>query len=293
MDSAALASPVPGEDPCGPALQWDPEMVRLDQMITVAAAAHEAVVDGEPITSQPPPFPTIIRMAQELCARTKDVRVVVILAEASWHDEGLPAFAEALEALAVMAETWPDAQTGLHPRADGDDGDLGSRAAPLGRLMYQIPVLARTRGWGEARPALTRRLTTAALLRGVFEAWDVRIGPAFGPDLPSRGDAWTALQPFVMETLPERPRETMADASAIGTQTRSERARAADPWDLIDGAIARMTIVDRHSPALPVLKMLASWREVGITQIAASMKDSGISLEQMLESIEKQTGRSS
>ena len=64
---------------------------------------------------------------------------------------------------------------------------------------------------------------------------------------------------------------------------------AADPWNLIDRAVKRMMVVDHHSPALPILRLLASWRDVGIIEIADTMKASGISLEQLLESIKAQT----
>ena len=50
-----------------------------------------------------------------------------------------------------------------------------------------------------------------------------------------------------------------------------------------------MTRQDRHSPALPVLQLLAGWRSFDIVEIADAMKQSGISLEQLLESVKKQT----
>ena len=290
--TTALTTPVPGDDPCGADVQWDPAMMRLDQMMTAAIAQDEAVVDGDRVTSGSPTFEEIRRMAEELCTRTKDVRVLAIFAEACWHDRGLASFAEAMETLVVVAETWPDPDSGVYPRADADDGDLSIRAAPLGKLLYRVPSLAQTVGWGGERPESPHRRTTGTLLRGVFEAWQTRLEPAFGPRLPVRRDAWAALQPFVAEAGGAPEQEAAPDVVAgDGSDAPVSVAlpEAADPWDLIDRAAMRMTVVDRHSPALPILRLLASWRDVGIIEIADAMKASGLSLEQLLESIKAQT----
>ncbi len=297
MAVEALIAPVSGADPCGSDLEWDPAMIQLDQAMSAALAQNEAVVEGEQIGADGPSFEGIIRIAEELSARTKDIRVLCIYAEACWRDQGLPGFAEAMEALAAVIETWPDPATGVHPRADEEDGDLGARAAPLGRLMYQLPVLARTVGWGTERPEQAVRVATGQLLRQVFETWEERLGPALGPSLPSQREAWGALQSFAAEAQQGESALEAADAGgAEGEPNLAGSASgeaAADPWELIDRALKRMTVIDRHSPALPILQLLLSWREVGIMEIAESMKGSGITLEQLLESIKAQTGTES
>ena len=290
MVNVALTAPVPGDDPCGADLQWDPDLIRLDHAMAAAIAQDEAVVDGDRVASDSPTFGEIGRMAEALCARTKDFRVLAIFAEACWRDRGLASFAEAMEALVVVAETWPEPDSGVHPRADEDDGDLSVRAASLGKLLYRIPTLARIVGWGEERPDLSQRRAAGTLLRGVFEAWEARLEPALGPSVPGRRDAWGALQPFVAEEIPKLESATGQvvgeGREASGSVVPSE---AADPWDLIDRAVKLMTVVDRHSPALPLLRLLASWRDMGIIEIADSMKASGLSLEQLLESVKIQT----
>ena len=67
----------------------------------------------------------------------------------------------------------------------------------------------------------------------------------------------------------------------------AEPART-DAWDLVERAAEAMAGQDRHSPALPVLRMLVGWRSLDIIDIAGVLKRSGISLEQLLESINKQ-----
>ena len=80
------------------------------------------------------------------------------------------------------------------------------------------------------------------------------------------------------------------EVEAAGTEPGAlASAPAVSVWDLIDRAAEQMTRQDRHSPALPVLQLLAGWRSFDIVEIAAAMKQSGISLEQLLESVKKQT----
>ena len=200
MMTTALTAPVPGDDPCGADLQWDPTLIRLDQMMTASIAQDEAVVDGDRITSDSPTFKEIRRMAEGLCTRTKDIRVLAIFVEACWHDQGLASFAEAMETLVVVAETWPDADSGVYPRADEDDGDLSVRAAPLGKLLYRIPSLAQTVGWGGEHPELpaTPHHRYAAQ-RGCSRLGRLGSSPPLVRSLPVRRDAWAALQPFVAE----------------------------------------------------------------------------------------------
>ena len=62
-----------------------------------------------------------------------------------------------------------------------------------------------------------------------------------------------------------------------------------DAWDLIDQALARMVEQDHHSPALPLLRLLSSWRSLGIIDIVDGMKGSGVTLEQLMESVKRQT----
>ena len=280
MSNPVFLTPVDAEDPCGPDLHWDPATALLIQGLQAAVAREDdSVVDAKRVSSDASTFEDIVEMAQALGARTKDLRVLTIYAEACWRGRGLAAFADAMEDLAAVVETWPHAGSGIHPRADEEDGDLGERVAPLGRLLNLVPTLASTVGWG-GDAGITERMEVCASLRGVFEAWEARLGPAFGPDLPSRRDAWNALLTLVGETPESKP--------AAGGIAAAGSGRPADAWDLIERAAELMARQERHSPALPVLRLLVRWRRLGIIEIADAMKPSGISLEPFLESIKRQ-----
>ena len=281
MSNPVFPIPVDANDPCGPDLRWDPATALLIQGLQAAVAREDdAVVDDERASSDAPTFEDIAEMAQTLGARTKDLRILTIHAEACWRGRGLAAFAGAMEELATVVETSPDPGCGIHPRADEEDGNLGERVAPLSRLLNLVPTLASTVGWG-GEVEISEQMEVCASLRGVFEAWEERLGPAFGPDLPSRRNAWNALLTLVGDTPDSEP-------AAGGMAVAEAGPPSADAWDLIERAAELMAQQERHSPALPVLRLLARWRSLGIIEIADAMKPSGISIEPFLESIKRQ-----
>lgn len=290
MTSPEFPTPVPGDDPCGPDLRWDPEFMRLmDAMAAAVTETPAAVLEAEAARPEQQTFEEILAMAARLSERTKDVRVLAVHAEASWCDGGLAAFAEAMEAMAAVLEAWPGPADGVHPRADEEDGDLGERAAVLGRLLKRVPALAATVGWG-AGADREGKVRGSATLRNLFGRWRERLEAAFGPDLPSPTDAWRALEGLVVaEDTPGglgTPAESMS-GEGEGAEALVP-APPLDAWDLIDRTVEQMVRQDRHSPALPILQLLAGWRSLDIVDIADAMKQSGISLEQLLESVKKQ-----
>ncbi len=285
-DMAFLLEPIPGEDPCGSDLRWDPSFLSLDQKLEAArAGTGGSVVDAEVVSGDTPKFEDLIEEAKSLLQRSKDLRILVIYIESRWREEGLAGFAEALEELVTVAETWPDANTGIYPRADPDDGDLGERVAPFGKLLNLVPDMVISVGWG-VRPEISERQAIAEQLKGVFDVWSERLTPAFGGELPSSRQAWTALGKLISSDGGEAGVEDGAGGAA--GPGGGGRLPDGDAWDLVERAAELMSQQDRHSPALPVLRMLSGWRSLGLVEIADAMKPSGVSLEQILESIKRQ-----
>lgn len=129
------------------------------------------------------------------------------------------------------------------------------------------------------------RFAAGATLRAIFEDWDSRFEPAFGPELPSAREAWAAVQSLIGgQILPPDGTDMTDEAGLVAMATPT-----ADAWEVIDNAARLMAEQDRHSPALPVLGMLSTWRSQDLIEIAENMKRSGVSLEQLLDSIKKQT----
>lgn len=283
-----LASPVSEGDPCGPDLRWDPEFQRVTHALDTAMAGQdEAVVDGERAVTDTVTFADVIDLAGALSRRTKDLRILAIHAHASWADGGLVAFADAMEAIVGVVEAWPDHAEGIHPRADEEDGDLGERAAPMGRLLNRVPELASTIGWG-AEVEVSQQVRTAETLEGIFDAWSRRLEPAFDHDLPSCREAWAALRKLLEEIPSSRAETGEQDAAGAGPGPEPLARREENAWDMIERAADLMVTQDHHSPALPILRMLMGWRDLDIIQIAEQMKSSDLSLEQLFDAIQKQ-----
>ena len=281
-----LLSPVSEGDPCGPDLRWDPEFQRVTHALDTAIAGQgDAIVDGERAATDTVTFADVIDLAGALSRRTRDLRILAIHAHASWADGGLVAFAGAMEELVGVVEAWPDHAEGIHPRADEEDGDLGERAAPMGRLLNRVPELASTIGWG-GDVEVAQQVRTAETLEGIFDAWSRRLEPAFDQDLPPCREAWAALRKLLGKISSSRAETGEQDALGPGPEPLA--VREANAWDMVERAADLMVTQDHHSPALPVLRMLAGWRDLDIIQIAEQMKSSDLSLEQLFDSIQKQ-----
>lgn len=282
-----LSEPIPGDDPCGPDLQWDPELMALDQTMDGAVAENVDVVEGSRIADDETKFEDVVRMAEALCGRTKDLRVLCTLAEATWRDRGVAAFADVFAEMLAAVENWSDPETGIHPRADEDDGDLGLRAAPLAGLLLRVPVLANTVGWGRpGEPDQETRNTVAATLSSSFSQWDERFEPAFGPELPSELPAWRALSKYAVAGDVDDPEMAPAEDGAEPAATTG--GKEPNYWELMERAAKQMERVTPHSPALTLLHIALSWRDKDLIAIAEAMQPSGITLEQLLSSAKQQ-----
>lgn len=282
MPNQTILDPVTEQDSCGPDLRWDSEFLALvDAFEMTEAKGAASVVEGALVAAPGQAFDDVVDRAMALSARTKDIRVLAVYVEARWRQAGLAAFADALADLVAVQERWPGAKDGIHPRADESDGDLAERAAALGKLLSRIPTLAATIGWGA--DDIEDRSVCVGKLRNVFDAWDERLQVAFGRHMPSPTAAWHGLQ-----TLVGTDWMVPAPAEGGGVPHGEPPARSADAWDLIDDALSSMRDQDRHSPALPLLRLLSTWRSLGIIEIVDQMKSSGVTLEQLMESVKRQ-----
>ena len=288
MADPAILTPVEGDDPCGEDLRWDMDfMTVMQEFDSLFLQDQGGVVEDAAAADDAPEARDFIDRVNGLCARTKDLRLLGARAEAMWRSAGLAAFADALEDMVAAVEEWPDPASGIHPRADEFDGDLAERTAPLSRLINNAPVVARSVGWG-AEPSADERRAAAETLQGVFDSWTARLEPAFGRDLPSRTNAWEAIRPMLAGAAEAAPAAEAGGDGATESTAGAPPPPPADAWDLIERAAELMANQDRHSPALPLLRLLLVWRSKGILEIAESMKTSGMTMEQFLDSTRKQ-----
>ncbi|MEO1527599.1 MAG: type VI secretion system protein TssA, partial [Planctomycetota bacterium] len=116
-DLESLLSPFADGEACGPDLEYDPDFSEMD---LAAQGKPEQQYGDTVVAAEEPDWKEVRRRAESLLERTKDMRVVVFLARAYLHEEGLPKFAATLELLRGYVENFWDS---VHPELDHDDND--------------------------------------------------------------------------------------------------------------------------------------------------------------------------
>jgi type VI secretion system protein ImpA len=133
-----LQSPVEGPLPCGEDLEYDPDFMALQQ---AATGKREQQFGSTIIPAEPPDWARVERIAKQLCQRTLDVRVLVLLTLAWTESRGLPGYVDGLRVVDGILQKYWDS---VHPRVvDGDFED------PLPR-MNALAALAEAEGLGRS-----------------------------------------------------------------------------------------------------------------------------------------------
>ncbi|AOK49109.1 type VI secretion system protein [Burkholderia sp. MSMB617WGS] len=110
----SLLAGVAPDAPCGANLEYEQDFLRLQESAT---PRPEQQYGDTVIPAEAPDWGAVERLALELSARTKDLRVAAHLAR-SWTElRGIPGYADGLAFVAGMLERWWD---DVHPRLDAD-----------------------------------------------------------------------------------------------------------------------------------------------------------------------------
>ena len=131
-----LLTPIPGPDPAGPNLMYDPV---FDQIREARREDDETLPTGDwKRTPKKADYLQVIKLAGEaLAKRSKDIALAGLLIEAHLKREGTHVLAASLRLLRELQETfWAT----LHPEME--DGDLELRSVAVERVVRLIvPVL--------------------------------------------------------------------------------------------------------------------------------------------------------
>lgn len=115
-----LLAPISADAPCGPDLEYDADFLALQRCAT---ARPEEQYGDVLIAAQSPAWREAERLAIELLARTKDLRVVVPLTWAWLDSRGLQGYADGLRLAAALLDAYWEP---LHPAlvVDGETDPL-------------------------------------------------------------------------------------------------------------------------------------------------------------------------
>lgn len=133
IDLSILAAPVAEAEPCGADLDAAGDSAYLAFMAAVEGRLPESYAGFDPASMD---FPASFESAAGLLGRTRDVRLLVLLAKLLILSRDLGGFVATVSTIhRLLAEQWDD----VHPR--GEDGDYAFRMAPLYTLDDNGPVL--------------------------------------------------------------------------------------------------------------------------------------------------------
>ena len=173
------------DSPCGPDLEYDPDMLELQQL-----AAGKPETQFAP--AEPPEWNSVREKAAELMNRTRDLRIAMHWCRAHVSLEG---FAGVPAALCLLQGLLDGHWERLHPMTDPEDGDTFARISALGGLDKFDGLL------GDVRQALVtkdRRLG-GLRVRGIEIATD---------RLPPRPDEETMCRRQIEAALNDLPEIT-------------------------------------------------------------------------------------
>ena len=141
IDFAALTQPLSDADPCGPDLDFDGDDDYLNFVANLEGLMPRSFFDDD---SEPFAFnPSVINVEDQiartaaLLSRTRDLRLMSLMARLFILNRDIHGFARSVEATATLLETFWDA---VHPRAE--KGAFAMRAATLGTLNESTVVFS-------------------------------------------------------------------------------------------------------------------------------------------------------
>jgi type VI secretion system protein ImpA len=138
LDVAKILEPVPGDRPCGVDLEYDPEFLAMMQ---AATPKPERQMGAAVVAAEEPDWRTVKALAPKLCARSKDLRVLVLLCRALVHTDGVAGLAAGLQGLqGVVRNFW----SGLYPLLDADDGNDPTMRVNVLVALAEGPGLVRS-----------------------------------------------------------------------------------------------------------------------------------------------------
>ena len=142
VDVDQLLTPVSEESPCGENLEYDASFAELER---AAAGEPERYSGNEVIPAKEPNWKEVRRLALELLARSKDLRVAVQLTQAETALDGITGLAAAVSVIRGLVERfWDDFYPRLETDGEYDPVFRINALAPLSDLNGLVGVVRKT-----------------------------------------------------------------------------------------------------------------------------------------------------
>lgn len=124
LDFERLLSPIPGDNPCGDSLRWEPVWDEISQL----RKSRKDPLD--PSADKLPEWGKVVDLATDVIAkRTKDLLIAGWLTEALVRESGFAGLRDGLRLISGLSDRFWDK---AHPLIE--DGDISNRAAPFAWL---------------------------------------------------------------------------------------------------------------------------------------------------------------
>lgn len=206
IDVEALLQPVSSEDPCGPSLEYDKAYLEL---LRLSRGKPEQRQGDAVIPAEEPDWKEVERGAKELLARTKDLRIALLLTKALLQTGGFAGFAQGVALLRGVVERYWEP---VHPRLDPDDNnDPAARVNILGELADPEGIVR----WFRLAPIVDARGVGRFNLRDVAMAnGDLPAGEG-APDKALIGAAFAGADPASIVATGAAAREIQAQVKAL------------------------------------------------------------------------------
>lgn len=142
VDVDKLLTPVSEESPSGENLEYDPSFAELER---TAAGEPERYSGKEVIPAKEPNWKDVRRLALDVLARSKDLRVAVLLTQAETGLDGIAGLSAAASLIRGLVDRfWDDCYPRLEADGEYDPVFRVNALAPLSDLNGLVGVVRRT-----------------------------------------------------------------------------------------------------------------------------------------------------
>ncbi len=209
--------PVSAGEPCGPDLEYHPDFLALGESVRVQPGQEfrrdGATIAVEAIETR---WPAVLEQSQALLARSKDLRLAILLTRALLHVQGFPGIADGMALIRCLLQ---DCWDGVHPGLDPEDGDPTMRLNALAALDSFDSVLGDVR----ASLVLDSRQHGRLSVRDIEVALG-RLDPLQGETRLSQSEL-DALLDAALRLAPELAGQTLAALRDLDALLACLRAR--------------------------------------------------------------------